>query len=96
MQLMGSSDSVTRVSDSNRLESRFLVTRTRLESRLRKMVNRLDSSHVFHRMTRLESQSMTRDSSQSHFHKISEFLIDKPTSYALKEMCIFCFNDDQN
>ena len=27
---------------------------------LRKMVTRLDSSHVFHRMTRLESQSMTR------------------------------------
>jgi len=27
------SDSVTRVNDSTRLESRFLVTRTRLESR---------------------------------------------------------------
>jgi len=39
---------------------------------LKKMVTRLDSSHVFHRMTRLESQSMTRDSSQSHFCKISE------------------------
>jgi len=55
-----------------RLESRFLVTLTRLESRwekwwldstrvtLRKMVTRLDSSHVFDRMTRLESQSITR------------------------------------
>jgi len=28
---------------------------------LRKMVTRLDASHVFHRMTRLESQSVTRD-----------------------------------
>jgi len=40
-------------------------------------------------MTRLESQSKTGDSSQSHFYKISEFLIDKPTSCALKEMSIF-------
>jgi len=52
------SDSVTRVtmcgySDSTRVT-------------LRKMVIRIDSSHVFHRMTRLESQSMARDSSQSH------------------------------
>jgi len=30
-----------------------------------------DSSHVFHRITPVESQSMTRDYSQSHFKKIS-------------------------
>ena len=35
------------------LESRFLVTRTRLESRWEKWW--LDSSHVFHRMFRLDS-----------------------------------------
>jgi len=60
-------DSVTRVNDSTRLESRF---------------SQNDS-------TRFESQLMTRDSCQSHFYKISEFLIDKPTSCALKEMSIF-------
>jgi len=60
------------------------------------MVTRLDSSHVFHRMTRLESQSMTRDSSQSQFYKISEFLMDKPSSFAHKEMRIICFSDDQD
>ena len=47
------SDSVTRVIDSNRLESRFLVTLTRLESHCERWW--LDSSHVFHRMTRLDS-----------------------------------------
>ena len=46
-------------------------------------------------VTRLESQSMTRNSSQSHFYKILEFLIDKPSSCALKEMSIFCFSDAQ-
>ena len=39
---------------------------------------------------------MTRDSSQSHFCKISEFLMNKPSSFAQKEMRIFCFNDDQD
>ena len=68
------SDSVTRVNDSK------WVT-------LRKMVTQLKS--FFHRMTRLESQSMTRDTSQSHFHKISEFLMDKTSSFAHKEMSIF-------
>jgi len=53
------------------------------------MVTRLVSSHVFHRMTRLESQSKTRDSIQSHFCKISEALIDKPSLFAYKEMIIF-------
>jgi len=47
------SDSVTRVNDTTRLESWFLVTRTRLGSRSEKWW--LDSSHVFHRMTRLDS-----------------------------------------
>jgi len=37
-----------------RLESRFLVTRTRIT--LRKMVTRLDSCHASHRMARLESE----------------------------------------
>ena len=66
---------------------------TRLESRF--LVTGLDSTPVekngdsIHRMTRHESQSMTRNSSQSHFYNISEFLIDKPTSYALKEMSSF-------
>ena len=79
-----------------RLELRFLVARTRLESRWSKWW--LGSTRVtfFHRMTRLESQSVTRDSSQSHFYNVSEFLIDKPTSCALKEMSIFCFSDDQD
>ena len=88
------SDSVTRVNDSTRVtifgdSDSTLVT-------FRKMVTRLDSSHVFHRMTRLELQSMTREWSQSHFYKISEFLIDKPTSCALKEKSILCFSDDQD
>jgi len=32
---------------------------------------------------------MTRDSSQSHFYKIAEFLMDTPSSFAHKEMRIF-------
>jgi len=64
--------------------------------KLKKMVTLLDSSHLFYRMTRLESQSLTRDSSQRHFYKISEFLKDKPSSFAHKEMRIFCFSDDQD
>jgi len=35
---------------------------------LKKTVTRLESSHVFQRMTRLKSQSMTPDSSESHFY----------------------------
>jgi len=38
---------------------------------------------------------MTRDSSQNHFYKIFEFLIDKSSSFAHKNMSIFYFNDDQ-
>jgi len=54
-----------------------------------------DSSHVFHRMTPLESQSVSRDYSQSHFKKISEFPMDKPRSFAHKELSIFCFSGDK-
>jgi len=63
-----------------------------------------DSSHVEKNgdSTRLESRfsqnDSTRvtvnDSSQSHFYKISEFLMGKPSSFAHKEMRIFCFSDD--
>jgi len=47
-------------------------------------------------MTRLESQSMTRNTSQSHFYKIFEPLINKPSSFAHKEMKIFCFSNYQD
>jgi len=59
----------------------------------------LDSSHleknvdstrdVFHRMTRLESQSITRDSSQSHFYEISDPLMNKPSSFPHKKWAYF-------
>ena len=45
-----------------RLESQFLVTRTRLESHWEKLS--LDSSHVFHKMTRLESRFSQNDSTR--------------------------------
>jgi len=61
------SDSVTRVSDSTRVTTFGDSDSTR--ATLRKMVTRLDPSHIFHRMIRLDSQSMTRDSSQSYFTK---------------------------
>jgi len=89
---MLSSDSLTRVNHSNQLESRFLVTRIRHESRWERWW--LDSSHAFHRMTRLESQSMTRDSSQSYFCKIFEPLMDK-RCFRTKKWA-FCFGDDQD
>jgi len=66
-------------SGSTRVTLRKTVTRFELRWEKRW----LDSSHVFHKMTRLESQSMTRDSSQSHFYRFSEFLMDKPTSFAI-------------
>jgi len=40
-------------------------------------------------LTRVESHSMTRDPSQSHFYKIFEILMDKPSLFAHKEMSIF-------
>jgi len=52
------SDSVTRVNDSTRVTIFGDSDSTRVT--LKKMVTRLDSSHIFHRMTRLESQSITR------------------------------------
>ena len=55
--------------------------------RLRKMVTRLDSSHVFHGMTRLESQSMTRDT--CHLCKIAETLIDKPSLFCIQRNDLF-------
>jgi len=39
---------------------------------------------------------MTRVWSQSHFYKISEPLMDKPSLFAHKEMSIFCFSDNQD
>jgi len=56
------------------------------------MVARHESSHVFQRMTGVT----VNDSSQSHFYKIDEFLMDKPSSFAHKQMRIFCFSDDQD
>jgi len=82
------SDSVTRVMIFGHSD----LTRVML----RKIVTQIDSSRVFHRMTRLESQSMIRDSSQSHSHKISEFLMDKPSSFAIKEISNFCISDDED
>jgi len=77
-----------------RLKSRFLVTRTRLESSWEKQW--LDSTGVTFFAEWVESQSMTRDSSRSHFYKISEFLMDKASSFAHKEISIFCFSDDHD
>jgi len=79
------SDSVTRVIDSTRVMIFGNSDSTRV--RLRKMVTRIESR--FHRMTRLESQSMTRDSSQSHFCKISEPLINKPSFLHTKKWSFF-------
>ena len=53
-----SSDSVIRVNDSTRVTIFDDSDSTRVT--LRRMVTRLESSRVFHRMTRLDSQSMTR------------------------------------
>ena len=89
-----SSDSVTRVNDSTQVTTFGDSDSTRVT--LRKMVTRLESRSLQNDSIRLESQSITRDSSQSHFYKLSEFLIDKPTSFVHKEMSIFCFSDDQD
>ena len=53
---LNGSDSVTRVNYSTRVTIFGDFDSTRVT--LRKMVTRLDSSHVFHKMTRLESQSI--------------------------------------
>jgi len=72
---MKNSDSMTRVNDSTR-DTIF---------------SHSDSSHVERNgdLTRHESQLVTRDSIQSHFNKISEPLMDKPSSFAHKGMSIF-------
>jgi len=80
--VLGPSDSVTRVNDSTRVTIFGDFGSTRVM--LRKMV------------TRLESQSMTRDSNQRHFFKTSEPLIDKPSLFAYKEMIIFWSSIDRN
>ena len=83
------SDSVTRVKDSTWLDSSHDFWWLGL-----------DSSHVEKKggSTRVTFFTEWLDSShsQSHFYKISEFLIDKATSCALKEMSIFCFSNDQD
>jgi len=76
---------MTRINDSTRVK--IFVDSDSTWVTLRKMVSRLES--IFYRMTQLESQSRTLNSSQSHFYKISEFLMDKSSSIAHKEMSIF-------
>ena len=66
----------------------WLESMTRLDSSHDLWWLGLDSSHVF--------RKMTRDSSQSHFYNIFEFLMDKPSSFAHNEMSILCFSDDQD
>jgi len=73
--LLPFSDSVTRVNDSTRVT-------------LKKIVTRLES--LFHRMTRIDSShSQWLETRVSHFYKISEFLMDKPSSFAHKEWALF-------
>jgi len=60
------------------------------------MATRLESRFSQNDSTRLESLPLTRDLSQSYFYKISEPRMHKPSSFALKEMSIFCFSDDQD
>ena len=87
-----SSDSATRVNDSTRVWIFGYSDSTRFT--FRKMATRLEW-----RFSQNDSTRVTIDhSSQSHFHKILELLMDKPSSFALKEMSsfarltqIFCF-----
>jgi len=97
--IVKTSDSVTRVNDSIWLDLSHNFWWLRVDSsHVEKNGDstRLESRFSQNDSNRLESQSMTRDSSQSHFDKISEFLMDKPSSLAHKEMRIFCFSDDQD
>ena len=57
---------------------------------LKKMVTWLESRFSHNNSTRVT----VNDS--SHFYKISECLMDKPSSFAHKEMRNFCFSDDQD
>ena len=81
--LLCTSDSVSRVNDSTRVTIFGDSDSTRVT--LRKMMTRLES-----RFSQNDSTRVTiNDSSQSHFCKISELLIDKPSLFAYKEMIIF-------
>jgi len=52
------------------------------------------STHVF---SQNDATRVTiNDSSQSHFCKISEPLVDKPSMFAYKEMIIFWSSNDLN
>ena len=81
------SDNVTRVDNPTRVTIFGDSDSTRVT--LTTMVTRLESSHVLSRMTRVESQSVTRDSSQSNFYKVSESLMDKPSLFERNEVS-FC------
>jgi len=56
------------------------------------MATRLESRFLQNDSTRVT----VNDSNQRHFYKISEFLIDKPTSCALEKKSMFCFSDDED
>jgi len=84
------SDGVTRVNDSTRLESRFLVTRIRLESHWERWW--LHPSNVSHRMTRLVSKSMTRDSSQSLFTISLSLWWANPVRLHTEKWAFLCFS----
>ena len=67
-----------------RLESRYLVTRTRLKSRWEKWW--FDSTGVTFFTEWLDS---SRNSSQSHFHKISEPVLHNPVRLHTKKWPLF-------
>ena len=67
-----------------------LVSLTRLDSSHNFLWLGLDSSHVE------KNGNSTRSESESFFCKISAPRMDKPRSFAHKEISIFCFCDDQN
>jgi len=75
-----------------RLESRFLWTRTRLELREKRW--RLDSSHV--KNSNRITISTLRLESESFLQNLCEPMMGKASSFAYKEISIFCFSDVQN
>jgi len=87
-------DSVTRVNDSTRVTIFGDSDSSHVEKNGDS--TRLESRFLHNDSTGLESQSMTRDSHQSHFFKISDCLMDKPSSFAHKEISISCFSDYQD
>jgi len=60
--------------------ARTMVTTDDLRWQVNSVMTWLES------MTRLESQAVTKDWSQSHFYKISKHLIDKHSLFAQKQM----------